>query len=63
MIKLSLLFNIRKPVSTVYAGDSQEKLNSFLNGHKEAHCKVYIHLSMFSFPHKVTFQNCTASQA
>lgn len=48
MIKLSLLFSIIKSVGTVYAGDSQEKLHSFLNGYKKAHCKsLYPFVNVF----------------
>lgn len=48
MIKLSLSFNIRKSVGTVNAGDSQEKLHSFLNGYKKAHCKsLYPFVNVF----------------
>lgn len=48
MVKLSLLFNIRKSVGTVYAGDSQEKLHSFLKGYKKAHCKsLYPFVNVF----------------
>lgn len=48
MVKLSLLFNIRKSVSTVYTGDSQEKLHSFLKGYKKVHCKsLYPFVNVF----------------